>query len=522
MREMAWMGLSILMAGAAFGQAGEAVPAFELADVHGSPKSSNLNMRGGVIRSGRFEVRNATMLDLIVTAYGLENSRVLGGPNWLDVDRFDVIAKAPADTKQDAAKLMLRSLLAERFQLVVKNDTKPMPGFALTAAKGKPKLKESAGGGSPGCEGVPQQTAPDAPNYNVVQCRNMTMERFALEVRDMANAYLPNAVVDQTGLKGAYDFEVKWSSRGLLARQGADGISIFDAVDKQLGLKLEAKSMPMPVLRVEGANQKPTENEPGVITKLPPPPPAEFEVADIKPSKPDSQQRGQIQNGRVNLGGLSLKTMIQLAWDLNGDEMMADAPKWLDDGRWDVVAKAPIEVANQDAADEDALRVMLQHLLEDRFRLKTHQEERPINAYVLSAGKPKMPKADASNRTNCHDGPGADGKDPRTANPVLNRLITCQNMTMAQFVLELPRFANGYVHSAVMDQTGLDGAYDFTINFSGVGLLQGAGVGPNAEPNGAVSLPDAISKQMGVKLEMVKRPVQVLVIDHVEDKPTEN
>jgi len=224
----------------------------------------------------------------------------------------------------------------------------------------------------------------------------------------------------------------------------------------------------------------------------------------------------------VNLGGLSLKTMIQLGWDLNGDEMMADAPKWLDDGRWDVVAKAPIEVANQDQADIDTLRVMLQHLLEERFRLKTHMEERPINAYVLSAGKPKMAKADPSNRTNCHDGPGADGKDPRTANPVLNRLITCQNMTMAQFALELPRFANGYVHNAVMDQTGLDGVYDFTINFSGAGLLQGAGAGPNAEPNGAVSLPDAISKTMGVKLEMVKRPVQVLVIDHVEEKPTEN
>jgi len=76
----------------------------------------------------------------------------------------------------------------------------------------------------------------------------------------------------------------------------------------------------------------------------------------------------------------------------------------------------------------------------------------------------------------------------------------------------------------VTDTTGLDGAYDFTVNFSGAGLLQGAGVsGPaGAEPNGALSLPDAVGKQMGVKLEMVKRPVQVLVIDHVEEKPTEN
>jgi len=286
MRALVWMGFAALFCGAAFGQAGNATPAFEIADVHTSPKSASLNMRGGVIRGGRFEVRNATMLNLIAVAYGMDSDKIRGGPSWLDVERFDIIAKAPAATKQDEAKQMLQTLLAERFQLVVKKDTKPMPGFALTVGKGKPKLKESAGTGAPGCEGVPQQNSqPDAPNYNVVQCHNLTMERFSLEVRDMANSYLPNAVVDQTGLKGTYDFELKWTGRNLLARQGTDAITIFDAVDKQLGLKLEARALPMDVLRVESVNQKPTENAPGVTTKLPPPPPAEFEVADIKPSR---------------------------------------------------------------------------------------------------------------------------------------------------------------------------------------------------------------------------------------------
>ncbi len=477
------------------------------------------------MRSGRFEIRNATMLNLISVAYGMDNDKILGGPSWLDVDRFDIIAKGPSATTQDTAKLMLQSLLADRFKLVVKKDTKAMPGFALTVGKGKPKLKESEGGGAPGCQGVPQ-TQPGAVGLNVVACHNLSMERFALEVRDMANAYLTNTVVDQTGLKGTYDFEVKWTSRAALAAAGAEGISIFDAVDKQLGLKLEPQTIPMPVLRVESANQKPTENAPGVTTSLPPPPPAEFEVADIKPSKPDAQQQGQIQNGRLNLQGLSLKTMIQIAWDLSGEEMMVDAPKFLDAVHYDIVAKAPIEVANQQQADVDTLRVMLQNLLAERFMLKTHMEERPVSAYVLSGSKPKMAKADPSNRTGCKEGPGADGKDPRIANPVLNRLITCLNMTMAQFAAQLPNLANGYVHSAVMDTTGLDGAYDFTINFSGIGLLQSGGVpgqaGAQADPNGALSLPDAVSKQMGLKLEMVKRPVQVLVIDHVEEKPTEN
>jgi uncharacterized protein (TIGR03435 family) len=93
----------------------------------------------------------------------------------------------------------------------------------------------------------------------------------------------------------------------------------------------------------------------------------------------------------------------------------------------------------------------------------------------------------------------------------------------------LPQLANGYVHTPVLESTGLEGAYDFTISFSAVGLLQsGGGRGGDApgaaasDPNGALSLPDAINKQFGLKLELQKRPMQVLVIDHVEEKPTEN
>jgi len=200
------------------------------------------------------------------------------------------------------------------------------------------------------------------------------------------------------------------------------------------------------------------------------------------------------------------------------------------DLRFDVVAKAPAGgLGNEQTVDIDVLRQMLRALLVERFNLKTHMEDRPVDAYTLSAGKPKLQKADPSNRTGCKEGPGADGKDPRLANPVLNRLITCQNMTMAQFAEQLPNLANGYVHSGVLDATGLEGAWDFTINFSGIGLLRGGGApgqpsgGASAsDPNGALSLPDAVNKQLGLKLETQKRLVPVLVIDHIDEKPTDN
>jgi uncharacterized protein (TIGR03435 family) len=108
-------------------------------------------------------------------------------------------------------------------------------------------------------------------------------------------------------------------------------------------------------------------------------------------------------------------------------------------------------------------------------------------------------------------------------------------MTMAQFADLLQKIAPGYIHSQVLDATGLEGAWDFTLSFSASNLLQGAparggdsgqqppGGAPTAsDPNGAVSIFDAVSKQLGLKLEEKKRPVSVLVIDHVEEKPTDN
>src|SRR4029450_1701608 len=92
------------------------------------------------------------MLDLITMAYGVQAETVVGGPNWLDRDRFDIIAKAPPSTPNDTLKLMLQQLLVERFKLVIRKDTKPVPSYALTVIGGKPKLKEATGEGSGECQ----------------------------------------------------------------------------------------------------------------------------------------------------------------------------------------------------------------------------------------------------------------------------------------------------------------------------------------------------------------------------------
>jgi uncharacterized protein (TIGR03435 family) len=122
--------------------------------------------------------------------------------------------------------------------------------------------------------------------------------------------------------------------------------------------------------------------------------------------------------------------------------------------------------------------------------------------------------------------------DARKANPGLNRLVQCHNMNMAEFVALLPAIASVSLTTVVRDETGLDGSWDFNLAFSGFGfdsaggvfVGRGGDVAPNsaADPSGGLSLKDAIAKQLGLKLELQKRPMPVLVIDHIEPKPTEN
>ena len=261
--------LIALVAGMLPGQTGNP-PRFEIADVHVSAKTANAAntfVRTAPPRNGRYEIRNATMLDLIRIAYGFDPDKILEGPNWLELDRFDVIAKIPDRTTPDDQKAMLQSLLEDRFKLVVRKETKPLPTWALTAGK-QPHLKEADGSGSTGCkpqadsgpttEGTPRlfmsnqdgttTTISLGPGATIqFQCRNMTMSSFAAGLRGMLGAQLgTNPVLDETGLKGSWNFDVKWSL-GLIGLAG-DGtqVSVTDAVEKQLGLKLEQRQTPTP------------------------------------------------------------------------------------------------------------------------------------------------------------------------------------------------------------------------------------------------------------------------------------
>jgi uncharacterized protein (TIGR03435 family) len=536
----------------AFGQSEANAPKFEVADVHNSPHATQPFARGPFFSTGRYELRFATMVDMIHLAYDIDPEKVSGGPSWLEMDRFDVFAKIPTHTTTESRRQMLQSLLSERFKLAVHNDSRPMAAWALKVPK-HAELKESDGSGAPGCDFnvLNAPTGPPQPGQSiqlptlVYTCRNTSMENFAAGMLNIpaAGQYLNNTlVVDKTDLKGNYDFTLRYTPKVPVGiSTTGESIPFPDAVEKQLGLKLELTNTPMPVLAVDSVNRKPSENSAEAMKAFPPLP-TEFEVASLKPSDPNASGGGRggqgprpdIKNGRVYLPQIALKNLIYIAWDINSDDLVSGAPKWLDDDKYDIVAKAPDGVAIGDLTPSrnvvpvniDAIRPMLQSLLKERFKMEVHTETRPVNAYDLVSVKPKLKQADPAARTKWSEGPQPDSKG-KNANTALGRLVNCQNVTMAQFAALLPGIAPGYLHTDVLDKTGLEGGYDFTFSFSPIGAINlskraGTADSEAADPSGVISLFDAMVKQLGLKLEQQKRPTPVLVIDHIERKAIEN
>lgn len=174
----------------------------------------------------------------------------------------------------------------------------------------------------------------------------------------------------------------------------------------------------------------------------------------------------------------------------------------------------------------DALAPMLRALLVDRFKMTYHSEERPMTAYSLVAAKPKMKKADPASRIFCKTGPAPAGAPPGSLT------TTCQNATMALFAERLRNLYPG-LNWPVLDATGIEGGWDFTLTFSRLppnmnGPGRGGDAGPPdglplaSDPGGGYTIFEAIDKQLGLKLESQKRPMPVIVIDHLEQKPTDN
>lgn len=500
----------IVSCAAAFAQA--PAPSFDVADVHASPRG--VKESGLYLHANRLELHGITMLHLITTAYEVGEDKVFGGPNWLDTARFDVIAKAERPVTRKTFPAMLQSLLADRFQLKVRHEDKPEPVYALVPTK-RVLLKESAAPGDPQCKRSNED------GYLAMVCHNVTMAYLADNLPSTAPNYFNHPVVDKTGLTGSYDVTLKWTGR---AQIGADSehpsVSLFNYFEKELGIKVEQQTRPAASLVIESVAESPTPNPPGTAEKLPPPV-TEFEVAEIRPSRPGTQSSFSMRSGRLQAFGVTMKDLIGFAYNLD-DYMLPSAEKWLSTDEFDIIAKADPSVT------DGTLQAMLRTLLEQRFHLKSHFEEQPVSVWALTAprGKGKLRDTTGEEHAACKRTP-KDGAFQ----------YSCRNTTMAQFADKLPdvRGAAGYLNEHPMvDLTGLKGSYDFDIVWSGparVYNLAGRGEGSGAPtanlpaaqaPNGGLTIFEAIDKQLGLKLSVEKHTMPIVVIDHVDRTPSDN
>ena len=128
------------------GQPEAAAPAFEVASVKPADPNSRRGMDFRTAPGGSLTVTNLTLQTLVQEAYGVERYRIAGGPKWLDSDRFDIAAKAEGDPNRKQMMAMLQTLLADRFQLKVRRETREGNVYALVVAKNAPKLQEPTSG----------------------------------------------------------------------------------------------------------------------------------------------------------------------------------------------------------------------------------------------------------------------------------------------------------------------------------------------------------------------------------------
>jgi uncharacterized protein (TIGR03435 family) len=245
--------------------AADADPSFEVATI--KPSKPEQPGKAFLVRGDRFTTINTTMLDLITFAYDVQQKQVVGAPDWISTDKFDIAAQpdVPGSPNRQQLKSMVQKLLADRFQLKFHQDQKDLSAYVLTVvdqAGVKMKKNDSNPNGLPGLF---------FRQLGVLTVQNATMKDFT---QLMQSAVLDRPVVDQTGLEGRWDFLLKWTPDE--SQFGGMGIKVpppsdagteaadappplFTAIQEQIGLKLHAGNAPVKVLVLDRI-EKPSEN----------------------------------------------------------------------------------------------------------------------------------------------------------------------------------------------------------------------------------------------------------------------
>jgi uncharacterized protein (TIGR03435 family) len=249
--------------------------AFEAASIKANT-SGDWRKSIGPAPGGRFLAANNTLRDLIPFAYGIPQAtagfRIVGGPKWIDEDRFDVTARVDGTWTPQQMSEMLRTLLADRFRLAAHHETRDLPIYILVAAPGGVRLRRSEVDQA-ACEArraaiQRREPVPPSPPGARPICGTgrsapgmITAVGWSMDALTSAlGPFVSRVVTDRTGRAGLFDFELKWTP-DTMPQQPPDGPplnidpngpSIFTALQEQLGLKLESARGPVDVVVIDG------------------------------------------------------------------------------------------------------------------------------------------------------------------------------------------------------------------------------------------------------------------------------
>jgi len=241
----------------------DADPAFEVATIKPND-SGGTSMQALTFRGRTFITENSSLADLIMFAYTVQMKQIIGAPDWIEKDRYDISATPDQEGSPtaDQVRVMIRKLLADRFQLKFHHDKRELSAFVLTVGKDGPKLKPGQPNGN--LHGIGVQPAPTGA---MLFANNAPIPAFTSFLQSLV---FDRPVVDQTGLTGRYDMTITFTPDDSLFKgyppeftKPADGVEpapgFFEAIQQQLGLKLTAEKTQVDVLAIDHV-QKPSAN----------------------------------------------------------------------------------------------------------------------------------------------------------------------------------------------------------------------------------------------------------------------
>lgn len=247
-------------------------PVFEVASIKPAapPTDGRMMVRMGN-DPGRINYTNVSLRNVLMRAYNVKEPQIVA-PDWMNADRFDIVAKLPEGATREQVPQMLQALLADRFKLAIHREQKVMPVYALVAAKGGVKLPSSEESGQ-----LRMMVSPRG--------RHLTGKVTLAQFADMLSNFLDRPVIDKTETKGTFDIDLEWSGdegggmrmfggmgpgpmgpgpmpapKEQAAAPNADAPSLFTAIQEKLGLRLDSQKAPVDLIVVDHAEKLPTEN----------------------------------------------------------------------------------------------------------------------------------------------------------------------------------------------------------------------------------------------------------------------